>query len=114
VKANFMDIITDQSTQSIVGAESSLAPGSQPSVVKTRKPTILFRIIGHHHHAAVRGETTFSCVHSTRAPTPPFAMRWSAFKDDILLHGECPTLNDAKRYCREAAGEIVPAPSPSS
>jgi hypothetical protein len=83
------------------GAEPTHPPRPAPGA------TMPFRIVGHHQHRAVVDGHTYCCIRETTATDAGLLNRWSAYRDNTLLKGDCRTLNEAKQLCRAAAGEAI-------
>jgi hypothetical protein len=66
---------------------------------------MLFRIVGNHQHRAVVGGSTFLCVRRDTPNETGITMVWIACRNDAVLKDDCPTLNHAKKLCREVAAE---------
>jgi hypothetical protein len=64
-----------------------------------------FRIIGAHQHRAVVGPDTFVCVRRDAATDAGPVICWIASRNDAVLKGDCRTLNEAKKLCRQASAE---------
>ena len=66
-----------------------------------------FRIVGNHLHRAVLEGSEYSCVRESTATDAGLVIRWSAWKDSVVLKNDCRTLNEAKNLCRSAAVPVT-------
>ncbi len=64
---------------------------------------MLFRIVGPHHHQAVTGGHTFSCIRSDTTSDAGLVIRWAVSRNGVQLKADCRTLNEAKGLCRASA-----------
>ncbi len=61
---------------------------------------MLFRIVAPHTHRAVVGANTFTCSRIATLADDKVSITWAAHRGDVLLKGDCRTLNEAKTLCR--------------
>jgi hypothetical protein len=64
-----------------------------------------FRIVGLHAHRALVNASTYCCIRASTPRGEMLPIRWAAFRDGVVLHADCRTLNEAKKLCRGAARE---------
>lgn len=86
-------------------APSGSATTVAPPAASPRNGTMLFKIVGPHRHRAVQGDRVFWCERETTTVEGRVSVRWSAFEGKTLLQGDCRTLNEAKKWCRECASD---------
>lgn len=69
-----------------------------------------FRIVGQHQHRAADGPSEYLCIRFSITTDAGTTNAWTVSKNGTVLKGDCRTLNEAKRTCREAAASVVVLP----